>query len=181
MEKFFILLLLSPYFYFFYWIEKVDKDSKYFALVYYFYWIYLSLFAVSSLAFTVFSFLIFNIVLKNPADLTIWGIWILLVFLSLVNDWKAYVCLKRMFKLRQVNNRGSSQNSQVLQGGGDAKGKAVYEQLLQSLYPYNLPSLVPHVFSSLGLANGRSFNLLFRYEKTLCGFWCFIHPILRIN
>ena len=111
MEKFFILLLLSPYFYFFHWIEKADKNSKYFVFFYYFYWIYLSLFAVFSLAFTVFSFLIFNIVLKNPADLTIWGIEILLVFLSLVNDWKVYVCLKRMFKLRQVNNRGSSLNS----------------------------------------------------------------------
>ncbi len=27
----------------------------------------------------------------------------------------------------------------------------------------------------------RSFNLLFRYEKTLCGFWSFIHPILRAD
>ena len=111
MEKFFILLLLSPYFYFFHWIEKVDKDSKYFALVYYFYWIYLSLFAVSNLAFTVFSFLIFNIVLKNPTDLTRWGIWILLIFLSLVNDWKVYDCLKRMSKLKQVKKKTSSLNN----------------------------------------------------------------------
>lgn len=111
MEKIFILLLLSPYFYFFHWIEKVDKDSKYFALVYYFYWIYLSLFAVFSLAFTVFSFLIFNIVLKNPTDLTRWGIEILLVFLSLVNDWKIYACLKRMFKLKQENKTRTSINS----------------------------------------------------------------------
>lgn len=111
MEKFFILLLLSPYFYFFHWIEKVDKDSKYFALVYYFYWIYLSLFAVFSLAFTVFSFLIFNIVLKNLTDLTRWGIGILLVFLSLANDWKIYACLKRMVKLKQKNKMGSSINS----------------------------------------------------------------------
>ena len=28
---------------------------------------------------------------------------------------------------------------------------------------------------------GGSFNLLFRYEKTLCGFWCVIHPILRTD
>ena len=111
MEKFFILLLLSPYFYFFYWIEKVDKDSKYFALVYYFYWIYLSLFAIFSIAFTIFSFLIFNVVLKNPADLTIWGIWFLLVFLSLVNDWKVYGCLKRMVKLKQENKTKLSINS----------------------------------------------------------------------
>ena len=111
MEKFFILLLLSPYFYFFYWIEKVDKDSKYFALVYYFYWIYLSLFAVFSIAFTIFSFLIFNVVLKNPADLTIWGIGFLLVFLSFVNDWKVYDCLKRMVKLKQENKTKPSINS----------------------------------------------------------------------
>lgn len=111
LERLLQLVVLSPYFYFFHWIEKADKDSKYFAFFYYSYWIYLPLWALFSLAFTVFSFLIFNIVLKNPADLTIWGIEILLVFLSLVNDWKVYVCLKRMFKLRQVNNRGSSLNS----------------------------------------------------------------------
>ena len=111
MEKFFILLLLSPYFYFFHWIEKADKNRKYFAFFYYFYCIYLPLWALFSIAFTIFSLLIFNFVLKNPMDLTMWGIWILLVFLSLVNDWKVYVCLKRMFKLRQINNRDSSQNS----------------------------------------------------------------------
>ena len=111
MEKFFILLLLSPYFYFFYWIEKVDKDSKYFAFFYCFYWIYLSLFAVFSIAFTIFSFLIFNVVLKNPADLTIWGIGFLLVFLSLVNDWKVYDGLKRMVKLKQENKTKPSINS----------------------------------------------------------------------
>ena len=111
MEKFFILLLLSPYFYFFYWIEKVDKDSKYFALVYYFYWIYLPLWALFSIAFTVFSLLIFNIILKNPTDLIIWGIWFLLVFLSLVNDWKIYACLKRMVKLKQENKTRTSINS----------------------------------------------------------------------
>lgn len=48
-------------------------------------------------------------------------------------------------------------------------------------YILTMLSLVPHVFSSLGLANRRSFSVLFRYEKTLCGFWCFIHPILRID
>ena len=111
MEKFFILLLLSPYFYFFRWIEKVDKNRKYFAIFYYFYWIYLPLWALFSIAFTVFSFLIFNFVLKNPADLTIWGIWFLLVFLSLVNDWKIYACLKRMFKLKQENKTRTSINS----------------------------------------------------------------------
>jgi len=111
LERLLQLVVLSPYFYFFHWIEKADKNSKYFVFFYYFYWIYLSLFAVFSLAFTVFSFLIFNIVLKNPTDLTRWGIEILLVFLSLVNDWKVYDCLKRMFKLKQENKMGSSINS----------------------------------------------------------------------
>ena len=110
LERLLQLVVLSPYFYFFHWIEKADKDSKYFAFFYYFYWIYLPFWALFSIAFTIFSFLIFNFVLKNPTDLTRWGIWIFLVFLSLVNDWKVYVCLKRMFKLRQVNNRGSSLN-----------------------------------------------------------------------
>ncbi len=111
LERLLQLLILSPYFYFFHWIEKVDKDSKYFVFFYYFYWIYLPFWALFSIAFTIFSLLIFNFILKNPMDLTRWGIWILLVFLSLVNDWKVYVCLKRMFKLRQINNRDSSQNS----------------------------------------------------------------------
>ena len=111
LERLFQLLVLSPYFCFFHWIEKADKDSKYFVFFYYFYWIYLPFWALFSIAFTIFSLLIFNFILKNPMDLTRWGIWILLVFLSLVNDWKVYVCLKRMFKLRQINNRDSSQNS----------------------------------------------------------------------
>ena len=111
LERLLQLLILSPYFYFSHWIEKADKDSKHFAFFYYFYWIYLPLWALFSIAFTIFSFLIFNIVLKNPADLTIWGIWFLLVFLSLVNDWKIYACLKRMFKLKQENKTRTSINS----------------------------------------------------------------------
>ena len=111
MERVLQLLVLSPYFYFFHWIEKADKDGKYFAFFYYFYWIYLPLWALFSIAFTVFSLLIFNIILKNPTDLTRWGIWILLVFLSLVNDWKVYDCLKRMSKLKQVKKKTSSLNN----------------------------------------------------------------------
>ena len=111
MEKFFILLLLSPYLYFFHWIEKADKDSKYFAIFYYFYWIYLPLWALFSLAFTGFSVLLFNYILINPTDLTRWGIWLLLIFLSLVNDWKIYACLKRMVKLKQEGKTRTSINS----------------------------------------------------------------------
>ena len=61
------------------------------------------------------------------------------------------------------------------------ENKSLSLSALQEIYPYDLPSLVPHVFSSLGLANRRSFSILFRYEKTLCGFWSFIHPILRAD
>ena len=111
MERLLQLLVLSPYFYFFHWIEKADKDGKYFAFFYYFYWIYLPLWALFSITFTVFSLLIFNFVLKNPTDLTRWGIWILLIFLSLVNDWEIYACLKRMFKLNQDNKTRTSINS----------------------------------------------------------------------
>ncbi len=111
LERLLQLVVLSPYFYFFHWIEKADKDSKYFAFFYYSYWIYLPLWALFSIAFTIFSFFIFNIILKNPADLTIWGIWFLLVFLSLVNDWKIYACLKRMFKLKQENKTRTFINS----------------------------------------------------------------------
>ena len=111
LEKLLQLLVLSPYFYFFHWIEKSDKDSKYFVFFYYFYWIYLPLWALFSLVFTGFSVLLFNYILINPTDLTRWGIWLLLIFLSLVNDWKVYVCLKRMFKLKQENKMRTSINS----------------------------------------------------------------------
>ena len=111
LERLFQLLVLSPYFYFFHWIEKADKDSKYFVFFYYFYWIYLPLWALFSLVFTGFSVLLFNYILINPTDLTRWGIWLLLIFLSLVNDWKVYVCLKRMFKLKQENKTRTSINS----------------------------------------------------------------------
>ncbi|MFM9320143.1 hypothetical protein [Streptococcus sp. ST16] len=111
MERLLQLLVLSPYFYFFHWIEKADSDSKYFTFFYYFYMIYLPLWALFSLAFTGFSVLLFNYILINPTDLTRWGIWLLLIFLSLVNDWKVYDCLKRMSKLRRVKKKSSSLNS----------------------------------------------------------------------
>ena len=111
LERLLQLVVLSPYFYFFHWIEKADSDSKYFTFFYYFYWIYLPLWALFSLVFTGFSVLLFNYILINPTDLTRWGIWLLLIFLSLVNDWKVYVCLKRMFKLKQENKTRTSINS----------------------------------------------------------------------
>ena len=100
MAKLLKFLILTPYFYFFHWIEKADRDSKYFTFFYYFYWIYLPLWALFSLAFTVFSFSLFTFILIEPRDLTRWGIWLLLILLSLVNDWKVIECLKKMNKLR---------------------------------------------------------------------------------
>ena len=100
MEKLLKLLVLAPYFYFLRWIEKADKNSKYFTFFYYFYWIYLPLWALFSIAFTVFSFSLFTFILLEPRDLTRWGVCLLLIFLSLVNDWKVYDCLKKMIKLR---------------------------------------------------------------------------------
>ncbi len=43
----FHLILLFPYFYFFYWIDNADRNSKIFPIFYYFYWIYISLLALS--------------------------------------------------------------------------------------------------------------------------------------
>ena len=100
MEKLLKFLILAPYFYFFRWIEKVDRDSKYFTFFYYFYWIYLPLWALFSLVFTLFSLVLFNFILQEPRDLARWMIWLLLVLLFLVNDWKIYACLKFMNKLR---------------------------------------------------------------------------------
>ena len=104
MEKLVKLLVLAPYFYFFHWIEKVNGDSKHFTFFYYFYWIYLPLWALFSIVFTVFSVSLFTFILIEPRDLTRWGIWLLLIFLSLVNDWKVFDCLKKMNKLRLDKN-----------------------------------------------------------------------------
>ena len=54
MEHLFKLLILLPCFYFFSWIEKANRDSKFFPIFYYFYWIYITLYALFSLAWTVF-------------------------------------------------------------------------------------------------------------------------------
>ena len=108
MEKFLKLLVLAPYFYFLRWIEKVDRDSRYFTFFYYFYLIYLPLWALFSIAFTGFSVLLFNYIWLSPRDLTRWGIWLLLIFLSLVNDWKVFDCLKKMNKLRLDKKKTSN-------------------------------------------------------------------------
>ena len=100
MEKLLQLLVLVPYFYFFNWQRKVQPGSKHFSFLYYFYWIYLPLLALLSLAFTLFSLILFNFILLEPKDLARWLIWIVLVLLSLLNDWIVYTGLKFMKKLK---------------------------------------------------------------------------------
>ena len=100
MEKLLQLLILVPYFLFFSWQRKVQPGSKHFSFLYYFYWIYLPLMALFSLAFTLFSLILFNFILLEPKDLARWLIWIVLVLLSLLNDWIVYTGLKFMKKLK---------------------------------------------------------------------------------
>ena len=100
MEKLLQSLVLVPYFYFFSWRRKAQPGSKHFSFLYYFYWIYLPLMALFSLAFTLFSLILFNFILLEPKDLARWLIWIVLVLLSLLNDWIVYTCLKFMKKLK---------------------------------------------------------------------------------
>ena len=100
MEKLLQLLILVPYFFFFSWQRKVRPGSKHFSFLYYFYWIYLPLMTLFSLAFTLFSLTLFNFILLEPKDLARWLIWIVLILLSLLNDWIVYTGLKFMKKLR---------------------------------------------------------------------------------
>ena len=95
------LILLFPCFYFFYWIDNADRNSKFFPIIYYFYWIYFSLLALFSLDLTIFSFLFFPIVLKHESDMSAWGVWLLLIVLSLGSDWLDYIFFKKMFRLRR--------------------------------------------------------------------------------
>ena len=107
MEKMLQLLILVPYFYFFSWQRKARPGSKHFLPLYYFYWLYLPLLALFSLAFTLFSLVLFNFILLEPSDLARWLIWLVLILLSLVNDWIVYTCLKFMNKLRLEKKKSS--------------------------------------------------------------------------
>lgn len=107
MEKMLQLLILVPYFYFFSWQRKARPGSKHFLPLYYFYWFYLPLLALFSLAFTLFSLILYNFILLDPKDLVRWLIWIGLVFLSLLNDWIVYACLKFMKRLRLEKNKAN--------------------------------------------------------------------------
>ena len=97
----FHLILLFPCFYFFYWIDNADRNSKFFPIIYYFYWIYISLLALFSLDMTIFSFLFFPFVLNYVSDASTWGVWLLLIVLSLGSDWLDYIFFKKMLRLRR--------------------------------------------------------------------------------
>ena len=101
MKHLFKLIILFPCFYFFNWIDKADRDSNIFPILYYFYWFYIPLYALFSLAWTVISVLFFNIVLKNVADIKSWGVWLLLLLISFAIDWLTYIFFKKMFRLRR--------------------------------------------------------------------------------
>ena len=101
MEHLFKFLLLAPYFYFDNWIEKANRDSKFFPIFYYFYWVYIPLYSLFSLAWTVFSVLFFNILLRNVADIKSWGVWLLLLLIAFASDWLTYIFFKKMFRLRR--------------------------------------------------------------------------------
>lgn len=97
----FHLILLFPCFYFFYWIDNADRNSKIFPIFYYFYWIYISILALFSLDMTIFSFLFFPFVLNHESDASAWGVGLLLIVISLGSDWLDYIFFKNMFRLRQ--------------------------------------------------------------------------------
>ena len=101
MKHLFKLIILFPWFYFFSWIEKANRDSKFFPIFYYFYWFYIPLYALFSLAWTVISVLFFNIVLRNVTDIKLWGIWFLFILLAISMNRLTYFCFKKMFRLRR--------------------------------------------------------------------------------
>ena len=101
MKHLFKLIILFPWFYFFSWIEKDNRESKFFPIFYYFYWFYIPLYALFSLAWTVVSVLFFNIVLRNLTDIKLWGIWFLFILLAIGLNRLTYFCFKKMLRLRR--------------------------------------------------------------------------------
>ena len=78
MKHLFKFIILLPWFYFFNWIEKDNRESKFFPIFLLFLLVLHPLYALFSLAWTVISVLFFNIVLRNLTDIKLWGIWFLL-------------------------------------------------------------------------------------------------------
>ena len=101
MEHLFKFLLLAPYFYFDNWIKKANRNSKFFPIFYYFYWVYIPLYALFSLAWAVVSVLFFNIVVRHVTDIKSWGIWLLLLLITFASDWLDYIFFKNMLRLRK--------------------------------------------------------------------------------
>ena len=101
MKHLFKFLFLAPYFYFDNWIEKANRNSKFFPIFYYFYWVYIPLYSLFSLAWTVVSVLFFNIVLRNLTDIKLWGIWFLFILLAIGLNRLTYSCFKKMLRLRK--------------------------------------------------------------------------------
>ena len=101
MKHLFKFIILLPWFYFFNWIEKDNRESKFFPIFYYFYWFYIPLYALFSLAWTVISVLFFNIVLRNLTDIKLWGIWFLFILLAIGLNRLTYFCFKKMLRLRR--------------------------------------------------------------------------------
>lgn len=101
MEHLFKFLLLAPYFYFDNWIEKANRNSKFFPIFYYFYWFYFPLFALLGIFMSVASIFFVKILLKNLTDIKLWGIWFLFILLAIGMNRLTYFCFKKMFRLRR--------------------------------------------------------------------------------
>ena len=65
MKHLFKLIILFPWFYFFSWIEKANRNSKFFPIFYYFYWFYFPIFALLGIFMAVVSIFFITILLKN--------------------------------------------------------------------------------------------------------------------
>lgn len=59
---------------------------------------------------TIFSFLFFPFVLNYVSDASDWGVWFLLIVLSLGSDWLTYIFFKNMFRLRQELGKSKGVN-----------------------------------------------------------------------
>ena len=101
MEHLFKFLLLAPYFYFDNWIEKANRNSKFFPIFYYFYWFYFPIFALLGIFMAVVSIFFITILLKNWTDIRSWGIWLLLLLIAFASDWLIYIFSQKMLRLRK--------------------------------------------------------------------------------
>ena len=101
MKHLFKLIILFPWFYFFSWIEKANRNSKFFPIFYYFYWFYFPIFALLGIFMAVVSIFFITILLKNWTDIRSWGIWLLLLLIAFASDWLIYIFSQKMLRLRK--------------------------------------------------------------------------------